>query len=147
MEEVSQVLDAVVGQVPVEVAPGELLLDVPARLQGLRRGKLSQQTFTTGSTGWKGCTHKLGQIRVLWPITQDTPWASTSPIFWGGKLPLGRHFNDNSTSPDYTKCVIFYKPVRITKAESCTQVLTETHVVQKVSFNLYTSKCGIDPHH
>ena len=40
VEEVSQVLDALVGEVPVEVAPGELLLDVSARLQGLRRGSV-----------------------------------------------------------------------------------------------------------
>lgn len=36
MQEVSQVLDTLVGEVPVEVAPGKLLLDVPARLQGLQ---------------------------------------------------------------------------------------------------------------
>lgn len=39
VEEVSQVLDALVGEVPVEVAPGKLLLDVPARLQGLQNRK------------------------------------------------------------------------------------------------------------
>lgn len=37
VEEVSQVLDALVGEIPVEVAPGKLLLDVPTRLQGLQK--------------------------------------------------------------------------------------------------------------
>lgn len=35
MEEVSQVLDTLIGEVPVEVTPGELLLDIPTGLQGL----------------------------------------------------------------------------------------------------------------
>lgn len=39
VEEVSQVLDALVGEVPVEVAPGKLLLDIPTRLQGLQNRK------------------------------------------------------------------------------------------------------------
>ena len=52
VEEVSQVLDALVGQVPVEVAPGELLLDVPARLQGLERGSaVSIRSAPRGALG------------------------------------------------------------------------------------------------
>lgn len=35
VEEVSQVLDAFIGKVPVIVAPGKLLLDIPTGLQGL----------------------------------------------------------------------------------------------------------------
>ena len=35
VEEVSQVLDTLIGKVPVEVTPGELLLDIPTGLQGL----------------------------------------------------------------------------------------------------------------
>lgn len=35
VEEVSQVLDTLVGEVPVEVTPGKLLLDIPTGLQGL----------------------------------------------------------------------------------------------------------------
>lgn len=35
MEEVSQVLDAFIGKIPIIVPPGKLLLDIAARLQGL----------------------------------------------------------------------------------------------------------------
>ena len=36
MEEVTQVLDALIGEVPVVVAPGELLVDVATRLERLQ---------------------------------------------------------------------------------------------------------------
>lgn len=36
MQEVPQVLDSLVGEVPVEVTPGELLFDVAAGLEGLQ---------------------------------------------------------------------------------------------------------------
>lgn len=39
MEEVSQVLDAFIGKIPIIVTPGKLLLDIPTRLQGLEREK------------------------------------------------------------------------------------------------------------
>ena len=35
MEEVSQVLDPFIGEVPVKMAPGKLLFDIPTRLQRL----------------------------------------------------------------------------------------------------------------
>lgn len=35
VEEVSQVLDTLIGEVPVKVTPGKLLLDIPTRLQRL----------------------------------------------------------------------------------------------------------------
>lgn len=35
MEEVSQVLDAFIGKIPIIVTPGKLLLDIATRLQGL----------------------------------------------------------------------------------------------------------------
>lgn len=35
VEKIPQVLDALIGQVPVEVAPGKLLFDVPTGLQRL----------------------------------------------------------------------------------------------------------------
>lgn len=37
VEEVSQVLDTLIGQVPVKMAPGKLLLDIPTGLQGLEK--------------------------------------------------------------------------------------------------------------
>lgn len=37
VEEVSQVLDTLIGQVPVKMTPGKLLLDIPTGLQGLER--------------------------------------------------------------------------------------------------------------
>ena len=37
VEEVPQVLDAIIGEVPIEMAPCKLLLYVPTRLQGLQR--------------------------------------------------------------------------------------------------------------
>lgn len=37
VKEVSQVLDALIGEVPVKMTPGKLLLDIPTGLQGLER--------------------------------------------------------------------------------------------------------------
>lgn len=45
VEEVSQVLDTFVGEVPVEMTPGKLLLDIPTGLQGLG-GKHKHVVFT-----------------------------------------------------------------------------------------------------
>jgi len=36
VEEVSQVLDTLVGEVPIEMTPGKLLLDIPTGLQRLK---------------------------------------------------------------------------------------------------------------
>lgn len=39
MEEVSQVLDAFIGKIPIIVTPGKLLLDIATRFQGLGKQK------------------------------------------------------------------------------------------------------------
>lgn len=46
VKEVSQVLDTLVGEVPVKVTPGKLLLDIPTGLQGLE-GKQTYHTIIT----------------------------------------------------------------------------------------------------
>lgn len=45
VEVITQVLDALVGEAPVVVAPGEVLLHIPPRLQALWR---ETQHFTLG---------------------------------------------------------------------------------------------------
>lgn len=47
VEEVSQVLDTFVGEVPVEMTPGELLLDIPTGLQGLGKST-NKKSLTLG---------------------------------------------------------------------------------------------------
>lgn len=37
VEEVSQVLDAFIGKIPIIMTPGKLLLDIPTRPQGLKK--------------------------------------------------------------------------------------------------------------
>lgn len=39
VEEVSQVLDTLIGQVPIKMTPSKLLLDIPTGLQGLEGTK------------------------------------------------------------------------------------------------------------
>lgn len=46
VEEVSQVLDTLIGEVPVEMTPGKLLLDIPTGLQRLQ-GKAQQRIMLT----------------------------------------------------------------------------------------------------
>lgn len=46
VEEVSQVLDTFIGQVPVEVTPGKLLLDIPTGLQGLQEKHMHYAALT-----------------------------------------------------------------------------------------------------
>lgn len=42
VQEVSQVLDTFIGEVPVKMAPRKLLLHIPTRLQGLQRQACTQ---------------------------------------------------------------------------------------------------------
>lgn len=46
VKEVSQVLDTFIGQVPVEVTPGKLLLDIPTGLQGLEEKHMHYAALT-----------------------------------------------------------------------------------------------------
>lgn len=51
MEEVSQILDTFVGEVPVKVTPGKLLLDIPTGLQGLEGKHRHHVVITCGNVG------------------------------------------------------------------------------------------------
>lgn len=70
VEEVSQVLDALIGEVPVEMAPGKLLLDVPTGLQRLN-GKAQLPHYTdyhnksVQNLGWYGSTMQKVSLGFL----------------------------------------------------------------------------------
>lgn len=64
VEEVPQVLDTFVGEVPVKMTPGKLLLDVPTGLQGLKEKQLQCERCRTICTKSR-VTIQISQLRAL----------------------------------------------------------------------------------